>query len=151
MDIADLEAEADRLVLDRFGADEALRLGATLVEMAKAAALPVAIEIRTPDRIYFHASMPRALPQNDNWARRKGNTAFYFQAASLLVALRNRAKGRDDLSREGLREADFALAGGAVPIRVTGAGMVAVVVVSGLPEEEDHKLAVRGMETLIKP
>jgi uncharacterized protein (UPF0303 family) len=95
--------------------------------------------------------MPRALPQNDNWARRKGNTAFYFQAASLLVALRNRAKGREDLSREGLREADFALAGGAVPIRVTGAGMVAVVVVSGLPEEEDHKLAVRGIETLIKP
>jgi uncharacterized protein (UPF0303 family) len=35
-----------------------------------------------------------------------------------------------------------------VPIRVTGAGVVAVVTVSGLPQVEDHKLVVRGLKAL---
>jgi uncharacterized protein (UPF0303 family) len=148
MDIAELEAEEGRLVLDQFGAEEAWRLGTALVEMARAGGLKVAIAIRTPDRTYFHASLPGALPQNDNWARRKSNTALYFQAPSMLVTLRARARGRSDLSNEGLPAADYALSGGAVPIRVKGTGVVAVVVVSGLPEEEDHSLAVRGIEAL---
>ena len=149
MVIAELEAEAERLVLDGFDAATALTLGRRLVDIALAEALPVAIDIRTPDRHLFHASLPGAAPLNDLWARRKGNTALFFQAASMLVTLRARDRGRSDLSSHGLAPQDYALSGGAVPIRVRGTGMVAVCTVSGLPEEDDHRLAVRGIESLL--
>lgn len=144
MEIADLEAEASELVLDRFTERDALRLGAVLTEMAVAEALPVVINIRTADRVLYHAALPGSAPLNDIWARRKSNVALAFQMASLLVGMRHRAKG-ETLAKHGLDTADHADHGGAVPIRVTDVGVIAVVTVSGLPQVEDHKLVVRGL------
>lgn len=148
MDISSLEAEAARLILPAFTEDTALTLGLTLVEMAREAHLPVVIDIRCPNRTLFHAALPGATPDNDAWARRKSNTALHFHAASLLVGERFRANGRS-LAQQGLPPEDYADHGGSVPIRVATAGVVAVVTVSGLPQVEDHRLAVRALETLL--
>ncbi len=144
MDIAELEAEAATLVLDGFSETQALRLGRILVDLALAEGLPVVINIRTSDRTLFHAALPGSTPLNDLWALRKSNTALKFHLPSLLVGLRNRAKAKT-LQDEGLGAADHADHGGAVPIRVRGAGVVAVATVSGLPQVEDHRLVVRGI------
>lgn len=148
MDIATLEAEAARLVLPAFTEETALHLGLMLVGMARAERLPVVINIRTPDRTLFHAALPGSAPLNDNWARRKSNTALKFQMPSLLAQKRMEAKG-EPLAKHGLDGADYAVEGGAVTIRVAGAGVVACVTVSGLPQVEDHKLAVRALEQLV--
>ena len=81
---------------------------------------------------------------NDNWARRKSNTALLTGKASLLIGVENRAKGRD-LVQIGLTLTDYADHGGAVPVVVAGTGMVAVATVSGLPELDDHALVIRAM------
>lgn len=148
MDIAALEAEEERLILARFDETTALHLGQSILALASAMAAPVVINIRTADRTLFHAALPGSSPLNDRWARRKSNTALMFQASSMLVTLRLRAKGRD-LERDALDNQDFAASGGAVPIRVRDTGVVAVATVSGLPEEQDHALVVRGLETLL--
>ena len=148
MEIADIEAEAETLVLDRFDEKLALQLGNILAELALAEALPVVINIRTSDRTLFHAGLPGSAPLNDLWARRKSNTALMFQLPSLLVGLRNKAKGQT-LDRNGLGPEDFADSGGAVPLRVRGVGVVAVATVSGLAQVEDHKLVVRGLKALL--
>lgn len=147
MDIAALEAEAAELILDRFAEGEALRLGQILTELALADNLPVVIDIRTADRTLFHAALPGSAPLNGLWARRKSNVALAFQIASLLVGMRNRAKG-DSLAKNGLSEAEHADHGGAVPVRVRGVGMVAVATVSGLPQVDDHKLVTRALRQL---
>lgn len=148
MDIAALEAEFATLELPRFDEASALRLGQILVDLAQADRLPVVIDIRTADRVLFHAGLPGSAPLNDLWAQRKSNTALMFQLPSLLVAARNRAKN-EALDRHGLSGADYADSGGAVPIRVAGVGVVAVATVSGLPQVEDHKLVVRAIKTLL--
>lgn len=145
MDVRELEAEFAALELDGFDEVAALRLGSILVELGKG--LPVVIDIRTADRVLFHAALPGSAPLNDLWARRKSNTALMFQLPSLLVAARNKAKD-EPLERHGLSNAEFADSGGAVPIRVTGVGVVAVATVSGLPQIEDHRLVVRAIRTL---
>ena len=147
-DVAFLEAEAARLVFPRFTEDTALRLGLVLVELARSEKLPVVIDIRTPNRTLFHASLPGSAPLNALWALRKSNTALRFQEASLLVGTRHRAKG-ESLEKHGLDRSAYADHGGAVPIRVKGAGVVAVATVSGLPQVEDHRLAVRGITTML--
>ncbi|WP_136644599.1 heme-degrading domain-containing protein [Tabrizicola sp. YIM 78059] len=148
MDSDDLEAEYAGLELARFDETSALRLGEILIDLALAEDLGVVIDIRTADRTLFHAALPGSAPLNDLWARRKSNTALVFQLPTLLVAQRNRARGQT-LDRHGLAPADFADSGGAVPIRVRGAGVVAVATVSGLTQEEDHRLVVRGLRALM--
>jgi uncharacterized protein (UPF0303 family) len=148
MDIAELETEFARLDLDRFDEDAALRLGQILVELASTGKMPVVINIRTADRTLFHAALPGSAPLNDLWARRKSNVALMFQLPSLLVGQQHKAKD-ETLARHGLRAEDYADNGGAVPIKVRGAGVVAVATVSGLPQVEDHKLVVRGIRALM--
>ena len=145
MDIASIEAEQARLILPRFSEDTAWELGQIMVGLAKG--LPVVINIRNANRTFFHAALPGSQPGNDNWARRKSNTALMTGIPSMLVGLRN-AERKRTLAVDGLAEADYADHGGAVPIRVTGVGMVAVATVSGLPQAEDHALVIRALEAL---
>ncbi len=141
-----LQAEAEALILPRFSEVEALTLGLILIDLAKG--LGLVINIRTPDRTLFHAALPGAVPANDRWVARKSATAFHFHQASIAVGVRNREKG-ESLAKFGLPPEHFADQGGAVPIRVQGVGVVAVVTVSGLPQVEDHKLVVAGLKALI--
>ena len=146
MTIADLQSEAESLILDRFDEGQALALGLILVDLAKG--LSVVINIRSANRTLFHVALPGSAPLNDLWVRRKSKLALLFQEASLLVGTRNQSKG-ETLARHGLNPAHYADNGGAVPVVVRGAGVVAVATVSGLPQVEDHRLVVQGLRALI--
>jgi uncharacterized protein (UPF0303 family) len=148
MTIDDLRAEAATLILPAFTETDALRLGTALVATAQDRSLPVVISIRAANRTYFHAALPGSAANNDHWARRKGNTALMFGTSSLLQRLLHEGNGRT-LATSGLADADYALSGGAVPVCVRGAGMVAVATVSGLPDTEDHALVVSAIRALI--
>jgi uncharacterized protein (UPF0303 family) len=149
MDIEDLEAEARGLVLPRWDEAVALDLGLTLLDLAHARGLPVVIDVRDASRTFFHAALPGATPLNDLWARRKSATVLMFHAASLLVGKRKADKGQS-VADDGLDHADYAIHGGAVPVVVAGAGMVAAATVSGLPQVEDHALVVEALRLLIE-
>jgi uncharacterized protein (UPF0303 family) len=47
--------------------------------------------------------------------------------------------------RYGLPVADYAGHGGSFPLRVTGAGVIGSITVSGLPDRADHQLAVEAL------
>lgn len=147
-DSNELIQEAEGLIFARFDEALAFDLGTQVYQMAQDLALPVVIDIRTANRCLFHAALPGSAPLNDRWVARKSATALLFQEASLLVGTRNREKG-ETLARHGLEVQDYADHGGAVPIVVEGAGMVACLTVSGLPQVEDHRLAVRAIRAFL--
>lgn len=146
--LARLEAEHLALDLPRFDRRDAWRLGSSIAERALAAAHPVAIDVRTASGILFHASMPGATADNDEWVRRKAATAFRFETSTALLEARVVAGGRDMFEPGWLDPAEYAVAGGAVPVRVTGVGVVAVATVSGLPSADDHDLVVQALMEL---
>ena len=148
MTLSDLQAEAATLILPHFDEPAALQLGLILTDLAKADALPIVINIRTANRTLFHLALPGSGPNNDEWARRKSNTALRFHEASFLVGTRHRDKG-ETMARHGVDPADYSDNGGAVPIRVKDVGVVAVATVSGLPQADDHALVVRAIRSLI--
>lgn len=141
-----IKAQAEALVFPTFTEETALALGQILLDMARADALPVVINIRTANRCLFHAALPGSQPLNDLWAARKSATALLFGEPSFAVGLRHREKG-ESLGKHGLDPAHYADHGGAVPV-YTSAGIAAVATVSGLPQADDHALVIRALHAL---
>ncbi|MBT2476668.1 heme-binding protein [Microbacterium sp. ISL-103] len=146
--LAQLEAEHVELVLRRFDRSDAWDLGRSIAERALNEGFPVAVDVRTSTGILFHASLPGATADNDVWATKKAATALRFETSTALLEARIENGGRDMYEPGWLDPVDYAVAGGAVPIRVDGVGVVAVATVSGLPSADDHDLAVAGIRSL---
>ncbi|MEU8243432.1 heme-degrading domain-containing protein [Actinoplanes missouriensis] len=147
--IKKIESDEQRLVFRQFDEDTAWELGSLLVRLAREHRLPVAIDIRRGQQQLFHAALPGATAENDSWIERKVRVVQRFDASSYLVGRRLAAKGQTLGAELGVDPALFAAHGGAFPVRVTGAGTIGVVTVSGLPQADDHALVVRALETLI--
>ncbi|GHH80345.1 UPF0303 protein [Promicromonospora soli] len=146
--IAEVEAQEAELVLATFTHEQAWRLGARLVELATERELPVTVDIRKGTQQVFHAARPSTTPDNDSWIKRKVRVVYRFGASSYLVGLRARAKGTDFNADQGLLFQEYAAHGGAFPVRVAGVGIVGVVTVSGLAQQDDHALVVEALREL---
>jgi uncharacterized protein (UPF0303 family) len=144
--VAELESQQRRLVLDHFDEDDAWALGCTLVELGRTRGLPIAVDVRRPGQRLFHAALRGATADNASWIERKIRVVELTGDASYLVGRRHAATGADFHGLRGLAVADYATHGGCVPIRVRGVGVVASVTVSGLPQADDHALAVEAIE-----
>lgn len=141
---AQVAAETEALIFPSFDEADAWDLGRALVHMAQENAAGIVINIRSANRVLFHVALQGASPINDNWARRKSNTALLFGKSSLEMGCSLREAGQS-LERHGLPHSDYADHGGAVPVYVAGVGVVAVVTVSGLPQLEDHAMVIAAM------
>ncbi|QLF70904.1 heme-degrading domain-containing protein [Peteryoungia desertarenae] len=141
-----LEAQEKTLVFQSFDETTAYEIGTALVTAARASKAPVIINIRTPDRVLFHAALPGSAPDNDHWARRKSNTTLRYHKASLRVGESNRLKNRSLGPDFGIDPLDYADHGGSFPVRVKGVGVIAAITVSGLKSEEDHAMIVEVLE-----
>ncbi|MGW2934708.1 heme-degrading domain-containing protein [Streptomyces sp. NPDC001156] len=145
-EIAELEEQERRLTLSRFTYDDAWALGTLLVELARARKAPVAIDIRRGGQQLFHAALPGSTPDNDAWIDRKRRVVERYGCSSLLVGTRFRAKGTTFEESSRLDPDVYAAHGGAFPITVEGAGVIGTVVVSGLPQLQDHAMVVEALE-----
>jgi uncharacterized protein (UPF0303 family) len=147
--LAELAAEEDELLLTRFSNDDAWALGTALVARAQAGQLPVAIEISRHSHQLFHAAMTGATPDNDSWIQRKARVVHRFGHSSLYVGQRSREAGTTFEEQFGLDPQLFAAHGGGVPLIVRDVGPIGVVVVSGLPQVEDHRMVVSALRELV--
>jgi uncharacterized protein (UPF0303 family) len=129
------------LVLNRFTPDDAWWLGCFLREAGHQAQAPIAIEITVGQTTLFCALLPGATADNLGWIRRKVAIAWRYQLSSYVMN-RKFAAGEAMFERFGLDHQTYAAAGGAVPIRVAGVGMVGTVAVSGLPQLDDHTMVI---------
>jgi len=130
----------------QFGHDEAWKVGSTLVATFRAEHLPVTISIHLGEQRVFHAALPGTSADNDDWAMRKTRTVRRFDRSSHEVA---QTYAADDPAKFyagfGLSAADYAAAGGAVPIRVNNT-LVGVLAISGLASIDDHERALAALQ-----
>ena len=144
-----LLAEEQELQFPSFSADVAWTLGSHIYQRAKAASLPIAIEVSRNGQQLFFAALPGATPDNAEWIRRKRAVVQRFHHSSLYMSVEAEVKGRPFLQRYGLSEQEYAAAGGGFLIFVRETGCVGAVVVSGLPQLEDHRLVTEAIRETI--
>ncbi len=149
-EVARLEADEQRLVLERFDHDDARELGTLLVGLARSRGAAVTVTVRRGAQRLFHCALPGTSADNDAWVDRKCRVVERYAESSYLVGARFRAKGRtfEDASR--LDPDRYAAHGGAFPLRLRGTGVVGAVAVSGLSQTEDHALVVEALERFLE-
>jgi uncharacterized protein (UPF0303 family) len=147
--LADLAAEEEELQFATFTAEDAWELGAGLVTAARRSALPVAVDITRNRHQLFHAALAGATPDNDVWIRRKTRVVNRFGHSTLYLRQAARERGTTFEEQYGLDPLRYAAHGGGFPILVRGVGPVGVVVVSGLPQLEDHRMVVAALRERI--
>ncbi len=140
--LADLAAEEEELQFAGFTNDDAWDLGAALVAAARQDGAPVAVDISRHGHQLFHASLPGTSPDNDSWIQRKTRVVQRFGHSSLYVRQASIERGTTFEEQFGLDPMRYAAHGGAFPVVVRSVGPVGTVVVSGLPQLDDHRMVV---------
>ena len=147
--IASIEAQERTLVFRGFSNDDAWALGSILVELARERVLAVTIDITRGEQQLFHAAMPGTSAHNDAWITRKTRTVREFSVSSLLADQRAKLGGNSFEAAPWIDPLRYAGHGGSFPINVAGVGVVGTVTVSGLPQLEDHALAVEAVTAFL--
>ncbi len=121
-------------------------MGLSILNVAKEQGRHVAVQIERLNHIIFLFIDDKLPADKHHWLRRKANVAKNFEESSLGVKY-DLING--NMTLEGtfvLNPKDFVAKGGAIPIFVKNAEMVAIVTVSGLNDEEDHHLIIRALK-----
>jgi uncharacterized protein (UPF0303 family) len=143
--LEELAAEEAELQLPGFDEDDAWALGNALVDAARAAGAPVAMDIRRHGHQLFHAALRGSSPDNDRWIERKARVVDRFGHSSLYMRMLCEQDGTTLEEKFLVDGREFAAHGGAFPLLVRGVGPVGTVVVSGLPQVEDHRMVVAAL------
>jgi uncharacterized protein (UPF0303 family) len=140
--LAELLSQEEELQFREFRNDDALLLGMRLVNRAKADGKSVTVDICRNGQQLFHCALPGTSADNDAWIRRKNNVVNRYGHSSFYVGTQFRAKNTTFEKSSRLDVDQYAAHGGAFLVIVRDVGVVGTVTVSGLPQEEDHRLVV---------
>lgn len=141
-DIETIIAQEQGLVFESFDEDTAHAIGTHAREAARAAGKGIAVGVYLWDRTLFVGMTRGASSHNLTWAERKVGTVRMLHKSSYRLVLERGDKPRLLEPQWAADPADYAIAGGAVPIHVRGIGFVGAVSTSGLPERDDHGYGV---------
>jgi uncharacterized protein (UPF0303 family) len=135
-----------KIEVDSFSNQTAMDMGLAIINLAKNRKQHVAVEISRLTHTVFLYVDDSLTADKLNWLRRKANVAKRFEESSLSVK-KDLLEGKMTLEKTfGLDENDFLARGGAIPVFVKQAGMIAIIAVSGLHDEEDHKIIIEALK-----
>ena len=121
--------------------NDAIEIGQIAVTLCDQRKLPIAIEVRIGGWIVFHASLEGSKPENDLWINRKVAVVMLSKHSTMFERVSAEERGVDWHQENGVTDETHAIHGGALPL-IMEEGFKGILIVSGLPQVEDHLLAV---------
>jgi uncharacterized protein (UPF0303 family) len=137
-----LLVEEQILTLPSLSAAEALEVGEIAKSLGMARNLPIATEVRIGDWIIYHASLPGSKPENDWWMSRKARVVMLKHHSTMYERVSAEERGVDWHKENNLLDETHAIHGGGLPLITKNEGFVGVLLISGLPQVQDHLLGV---------
>ena len=135
--------EEQILILPSLEILDALDIGEIAKSLSISRNLPVAIEARLGDWIVYHASLPGSKPENDWWIARKARVVMLKHHSTLHERVSAEERGVDWHKENKLLDETHAIHGGGLPLITKDQGFVGILLISGLPQIEDHLLGVK--------
>ena len=104
--------------------------------------LPIAVEVRLGDWIVYHASLPGSTVENQWWIDRKARVVTLKKHSTMFERVSTEERGVDWHKENNSLDETHAIHGGGLPLITKNEGFVGVLLISGLPQVEDHLLGV---------
>lgn len=144
------EEQEKELRFEHFSNKDALDLGIFITDKIYEENMQLAVAIRRLNGAIIYQHMTDGTNHiNQNWMERKFNTVSYFERSSLGAWALEAISG-ETVEVHGLAKEDFIFVGGGFPIRLKTGEMVAVLTVSNLYHEDDHKFIVKVLSEYLK-
>ena len=139
---AGLALEARTLELTSLSQKEAIEIGEIAMDIGFARGLTIAIEVRLKEWIVFHAFLPGSTSDNDSWIARKARVVLATGNSTMYERVLAEEQGIDWYVAKNMPEETHAIHGGGLPLNVKGFGCMGILLISGLPQIQDHLLGV---------
>ena len=139
---AGLALEAKTLELPSLSQKEAIEIGEIALDLGFERSVPIAVEVRLKEWVVFHASLPGSTPDNDSWIARNARGVLATGNSTMFERVLAEEQGIDWYASKGLPEETHAIHGGGLPLNVAGFGCMGILLISGLPQVQDHLLGV---------
>ena len=130
------------LTLPSLGINDALEIGEIAKSLGLVRNLPIAVEVRLVDWIIYHASLPGSNAENDWWMSRKARVVMLKHHSTMYERVSAEERGVDWHKENNLLDETHAIHGGGLPLITKNEGFVGMLLISGLPQVEDHLLGV---------
>ena len=134
--------EEEVLALPALTQEDALTIGQIAYEIGTTRDLEITIEIRLGEWTVFHASLPGSKPENDEWIARKARVVLASGHSTMHERVLSEETNVDWYELHNLPKKLHAIHGGGLPLNVIGKGLVGILLISGLPQVDDHLLGV---------
>ena len=139
---SELLKEEALLTLPSLSVSDAVEIGEIAKSLGVQRSLPIAVEVRVGDWIVYHASLPGSTPENDWWIGRKARVVKLKKHSSMFERVLAEEQGIDWHKENNLLDETHAIHGGGLPLITKEDGCVGVLIISGLPQVDDHLLGV---------
>ena len=130
------------LTLPALDVADAMEIGEIAKSFGTQRSLPIAVEVRLEDWIIYHASLPGSTAENQWWIDRKARVVLLKHHSTMYERVSAEERGIDWHKENGLLDETHAIHGGGLPLITKNEGFVGVLLISGLPQVEDHLLGV---------
>ncbi len=139
---AHLLTEEQMLTLSSLDLTGALEIGEIAKSLGQIKNLPIAVEVRLGDWIIYHASLPGSKSENQWWIDRKARVVMLKHHSTLYERVSAEERGVDWHKENNVEDESHTIHGGGLPLITKGEGFVGILLISGLPQVEDHLLGV---------
>ncbi len=135
-----------KIEVESFSNKLGLEMGLAIIKLARERKQNVAVKVERLNHTIF-LYLDGNLPADKHlWLERKANVAKRFEQSSWSVK-NDLINGNMTLKETfALDDNQYLAKGGAIPIFVRNAGMIAIITVSGLHDEEDHKIIIDALQ-----
>ena len=130
------------LLLPSLEVDDALEIGEIAKSLGVLRSLPIAVEVRIGDWVIYHASLPGSSTENQSWIDRKARVVLLKHHSTLFERVSAEERGIDWHKENNVEDETHAIHGGGLPLITKDEGFKGVLLISGLPQVEDHLLGV---------
>ena len=130
------------LTLPALDVADAIEIGEIAKSFGTQRSLPIAVEVRIGDWIIYHASLPGSKSENQWWIDRKARVVLLKHHSTIYERVSAEERGADWHQENNLLDETHAIHGGGLPLITKNEGFVGVLLISGLPQVEDHLLGV---------
>jgi uncharacterized protein (UPF0303 family) len=137
-----LISEEQILTLPSLDLAGALEIGEIAKSTAVLRKLPLAIQVRLGDWIIYHASLTGSTSENHWWIDRKARVVILKHHSTMYERVSAEERGVDWHKENNLLDETHAIHGGGLPLITKNEGFVGILLISGLPQVEDHLLGV---------